>query len=122
MRIGDDIIPKARPRTYGKKKKKPAFNPNEPIRLRLPREGEILGVVDQRLGFGKTRILCADKKVRVCRVPGKLRRRVRVYQGTFCIIKPWVVQSDERGDIVYTYTNYQAELMQSKGYLKDLEF
>ncbi len=113
---GDDII--FRPKF---KKKKTAPDPNVPVRLNLPRGGEVLGVIDQRLGFGKTRVICADKKVRVCRVPGKLRRRVSTYEGTFCIVKPWEVQGDIKGDIIYTYTRYQAELMQTKGYLKALE-
>ncbi|MCK4926953.1 MAG: translation initiation factor IF-1A [Candidatus Aenigmarchaeota archaeon] len=92
-----------------------------PIRLRLPRTGEVLGVIDQRLGFGKTRVICADKLVRVCRVPGKLRRSVSTYEGNFCIVRPWEVESDRKGDIIYTYTRHQAELMHTKGYLKDLE-
>ncbi|MCK5594249.1 MAG: translation initiation factor eIF-1A [Candidatus Aenigmarchaeota archaeon] len=104
-----------------RKGKKPAFDPTQPIRLRLPRNGELLGVVDQRLGFGKTRVICSDKKIRVCRVPGKLRRSVSAYEGTFCIVKPWEVQSDEKGDVIYTYTRHQAALMQTKGYLKELE-
>ncbi|MCK4927839.1 MAG: translation initiation factor IF-1A [Candidatus Aenigmarchaeota archaeon] len=109
------------PRKFFKKKKKPAFDPSIPIRLRLPRTGEVLGVIDQRLGFGKTRVICSDKLVRVCRVPGKLRRSVSTYEGNFCIVRPWEVESDQKGDIIYTYTRHQAELMHTKGYLKDLE-
>ncbi len=111
-------------KSFGKKKKptRPTNTNEGNVRLNLPKSGEMFGVVDQRLGFGKTRVICADKNVRVCRVPGKLRRRVRVYPGTFCIIRPWEVQSEEKGDIIYTYKSHQAEILQSKGYLKDLEF
>jgi len=54
-------------------------------------------------------------------VPGKLRRSVSAYEGTFCIVRPWEVESDEKGDVIYTFTRHQAALMQTKGYLKELE-
>lgn len=92
-----------------------------PQRVRLPRGREMIGVVDQRLGFGKMRVLCADRKLRICRIPGKFRRRLWVKTGDFVVMEPWEIQSDEKGDIVYKYTHFQALALQRKGLLKSLE-
>lgn len=105
---------------FGKKKKKNAGG-EAPVRIQMPREGEVLGLIDQRLGFGKTRVICADKKVRICRVPGKYRRRIWVRVGTFVIVRPWEVQSDERGDLIYSYNKHQEAVLQSRGVLKGFE-
>ena len=42
--------------------------------LRMPREGEILGVVIGTLGGGRLMVSCKDGKERMCRIPGKIRR------------------------------------------------
>ncbi len=101
--------------------KKPVVDPNAPIRLRLPKGKEMLGIVDQRMGFGKMRVVCADRNVRLCRIPGKFRRRLWVRTGNFVIIVPWEIQGDTKGDIIYKYTKAQADALQRKGLLKGLE-
>ena len=39
--------------------------------IRLPKEGEILGVVIGTLGGGRLAVACKDGKDRICRIPGK---------------------------------------------------
>ncbi|MBW6451342.1 MAG: translation initiation factor eIF-1A [DPANN group archaeon] len=96
-------------------------DPTLPQRVRTPRNNELLGIIEQRLGFGKLRVVCSDKKIRICRVPGKYRKRMWLREETYVIVVPWDVQSDERGDIIYKYTKYQVPQLQEKGYLKNLE-
>ena len=43
-------------------------------RVKLPRGKEVMGIIEQRLGGNKMRVDCFDGKVRICRVPGRLRR------------------------------------------------
>ncbi len=93
----------------------------EVVRVRTPRSGEFLGIVEQRLGFGKMRVICADKNVRVCRIPGKYRRRLWVKAGYVVLVKPWETQSDIRGDIIFKYRPAQVKWLRSRGFLKGLE-
>jgi translation initiation factor 1A len=90
-------------------------------RIRTPRDNEVLGVVESRLGFGKMRIICADKKIRICRVPGRFKRRLWVKVNFIVIVKPWEIQGDKKGDIIYVYRKAQVEWLRNKGFLEKLE-
>lgn len=69
------------------------------------------------LGGDKVRVDCKDGKERICRIPGKLRKRVWIKREDVVAIKPWKVQTEERGDIVWRYTKNQVGLLKKKGYL-----
>ncbi len=84
------------------------------FRLRKPRAGEIFGIVTQMLGGSRMRVDCKDGKERICRIPGKIGRRVWIKVGDVVLIKPWSVQSDERGDISYRYSSLQVEQLRKK--------
>jgi len=92
----------------------------EIARIRTPKAGQIFGIVEARLGYGHMRVAGADKKVRVCRVPGALRRQLWIKVGDIVLIEPWKYQSDEKADIVYKYTRTQAEWLRNRGFLKEL--
>ena len=64
---------------------------------------------------------CSDGKRRLCRVPGRLKRRLWIREGDYVIVEPWEVQGDERGDIIWKYKPVQVEILRKKGYLKWLE-
>lgn len=81
----------------------------EVIRVPLPKDNQVFGIVEQALGSGWMDVRCSDGKVRRCRIPGKLRRRMWIRVGDVVIVQPWEVQSDERGDIVYRYTKTQVD-------------
>lgn len=86
---------------------------NEEI-LRCPfpnrKEGEMFGVADQLLGASRIKIMCADGKSRMGRIPGKIRKRMWIREGDLVIIKPWEFQ-DDKGDILYRYTKTQASYL-----------
>ncbi len=91
---------------------------DEVIRVRLPKEGQLFGgVIEQALGSGGWMdVRCEDGKVRRCRIPGKLKRRMWMRVGDVVIVQPWPVQSDERGgDIVYRYTKTQVDWLLRRG-------
>ncbi len=89
------------------KKKKP-FNPELQFqRLRLPMNDEILGRVIKLLGATKFSVNCADGNERICGVPGRFKRRFLIRLNDVVIIKPWIVQTNERGDIIYKYSFFE---------------
>ena len=92
----------------------------EEIRVRLPKGRQVLGIVEIRLGYGKSRVICSDGKTRICRVPGALKRRLWVRPDSFVLVEPWEDEGDRKGDILYIYRANQANWLKRKGYLKNL--
>jgi len=92
----------------------------EEIRVRLPKGRQVLGVVEVRLGYGKSRVICTDGKTRICRVPGALKRRLWVRPDYFVLVEPWEIEGDKKGDILYIYKKNQVAWLKRKGYLKSL--
>lgn len=92
----------------------------EIARTKLPKEGELLAIIIEALGSDRMRAECDDGLTRICRIPGKMRKRIWVRLGDLVMVEPWKVQSHERADIVWKYTRTQAGWMQRKGYLKKI--
>ena len=72
--------------------------------LKLPLQGEVLGKVARIAGATKFLVKCTDDKERLCSIPGRLRRRFWIKENDIVIVRPWVVQTDERGDIIWRYS------------------
>ena len=90
-------------------------------RTPMPRDGQVLGVCDQRLGGSHLRVRCLDGKTRICRIPGRLKRTLWVRENDVLLIEPWELGGDAKGDVVFKYRTIQAEVLRRKGYLKALE-
>ncbi|MAG45401.1 MAG: translation initiation factor eIF-1A [Nanoarchaeota archaeon] len=90
-------------------------------RVKLPREKQHFGVVDQRLGASRMRVRCLDGKNRICRIPGRLKRRLWVREGDLVLVEEWDLGGDEKGDIVFKYRPSQIDWLKRKGHLKQLE-
>jgi len=86
--------------------------------VKLPKEGEILGVVTGTLGGGRLHVQCKDGKERVCRIPGKIRRNIWVRDGDIVVIVPWEIGGDKKGDIVWRYNKMQAEWLRRQGHIQ----
>ena len=91
------------------------------IRVRTPGRGEILGIIQPNLGGSRVQVRCIDGFARICRIPGKFKKRVWVKVGGVVLITPWEVQSNERGDIIWTYTKAQEAWLDRKGFLKGFD-
>ncbi len=85
--------------------------------LVYPRQGEVLGVVTKLLGFDRIMVKCQDGAERLCRIRGKMKRRVWIREGDIVIVSPWEFQTDKRGDVVWRYTHSQADTLRRKGIL-----
>ena len=91
------------------------------VRVRLPRKGQLLGEVLQLLGDRRMSIQCTDGFTRLCRIPGKIRKRVWIKEGNIVLLEPWEVQTKERGDVLWRYTYQQADWLRTHGYLEGLD-
>ena len=103
---------------------KPYNRPEENLevfRVRLPRGKETLGILEQRLGASRMRVRCLDGKTRVCRVPGRLKRRLWVREGDVLLIEPWELGGGDKGDVIFKYKSGQVIWLKKSGYLKQLE-
>ncbi len=99
------------------RKKKSKGRSEGPIRVKTPWKGQVLGIIEERLGNRRSKVRCADGHIRICRIPGRVRRRMWTHEGDIVIIEPWSVQTEERGDLILTYSKPQIEWLQKKGYL-----
>ncbi len=89
------------------------------IRVPIPKGKQMFAVVEQRLGYSKMYVRCADGKIRIGRIPGKFARRLWVREGDLVLIEPWPVQGDKKCDIIYRYTAAQKEWLIRQGYLPE---
>lgn len=102
----------------GKKKFEPTPEEIEVARIRTPRQNEVFGIVEMMLGADKIRAKCDDGNTRICRIPGRLRKRVWIKTGDLILIEPWKIQTNERGDVIFRYTSTQANWLGRKGFIK----
>ncbi len=95
-------------------------NPEEQqvvTRARLPKNNEVIGIIEQRLGGNKMMVACLDGKSRNCRVPGRLKRELWLRPGDVVIIELWELDK-EKGDVIFKYRPNQVEWLKQQGYLK----
>jgi len=99
-----------------------AENPEEDFRhLKIPRGKETFGIVEQRLGASRIRVRCLDGKTRVCRIPGRLKRKLWVREGDTVIVEPWEFGGEDKGDIIFKYRPNQVNYLKRSGYLKEMQ-
>ncbi len=91
------------------------------VRVRTPKreKGEMFAIAEQLLGASKIRVVCADGKTRLGRIPGKLRRRMWIREGDLLIIVPWEFQ-DEKANVVWRYTKTQSTYLSRQGRIPKL--
>ena len=103
------------------RKKAPVnFDPQVEIRrTRMPQGDEQLAIVIQMLGHDRVRAKSQDGLVRVCRIRGKMKKRVWIRQGDVIMIIPWDFQSDRKADVVWRYTHAQADFLKRRGLISE---
>jgi translation initiation factor 1A len=99
----------------GKRKEKTEGNLEKMV---LPASTDVLGIASQILGAERILVKCQDGKERLCRVRGKLKRRVWIREGDIVLVSPWDFQPDTRGDIFWRYRKNQTEWLRKNDYLK----
>lgn len=113
----------------GKPKK---FDPNQGMsaeeiykqevrRIKMPRGKETFGILEQRLGGSRVRVRCLDGQTRVCRIPGRLKKRLWVREGDLLLVEPWELMGDQKGDVIFKYRKNQVDYLRKKGYLEEID-
>jgi translation initiation factor 1A len=97
--------------------KKKVLSESELSELVVPSVNDVLGVATKLLGFDRIMVKCQDGNERLCRIRGKMKRRVWIRVGDVVLVSPWDFQTAQRGDIFWRYTRSQAEMLRRKGYL-----
>lgn len=90
------------------------------IRVRLPRHGELIGLIDQRVGGSRMLVKCNDGKVRNCKVPGRLRRALWIREGDYVIVLPWEFDN-EKGDILFKYGPNEIRVLRERKLLTAID-
>lgn len=90
-------------------------------RTKLPRGNQTLGILEERLGGSRARVKCLDGKTRICRIPGRLKRRLWVRPADILLIEPWELSGDEKGDIIFKYRPTQIDVLKRQGLLEKLQ-
>jgi translation initiation factor 1A len=97
--------------------KRKVINEESLANMLYPSKNDVLGVATKMLGFDRVMVKCQDGHERLCRVRGKLKRRVWIRDGDIVLVSPWDFQSDTRGDIFWRYRKNQTEQLRLKGFL-----
>lgn len=105
-------------------KKKPTPNKDEEqpaFRVRTPKnDKETIGVIEQLLGNRRMLAKCIDQKIRMCRIPGKIRTQLKLHEGDYILIQKWEIEKDTKGDVLLKYTPREVEWLKNKGFIKGI--
>ena len=94
--------------------------PSMPVRVRLPRQGEIIGVITHGLGGNRMKVHCVDGKIRNCRVPGRYKRSLWLIPKDVVLIELWEYDKD-KGDVIFKYNPAAVNQLRKRGLLTDLK-
>ena len=86
--------------------------------IHVPQEYEVLGISEKLLGYDRIMVRCQDGATRLCRIRGKMKRKVWIRLNDIVLVSPWDFQSDKRGDITYRYKRNQEDWLRNNGYEK----
>jgi len=79
----------------------------------VPEDNEVYGFVENMLGANRLKVECFDGEERICRIPGRMQKKVWIEEEDIVIVEPWDWQ-DEKGDIVYRYTKQQVQVLKDE--------
>ena len=93
----------------------------EKMRLRLPKKhnNEMFALAERLVGGSRMNVICADGKSRLARIPGRMKRRMKVRAGDLLIIQPWEIQ-DEKADVVYRYFKTQSSILSRRNLIPEV--
>lgn len=94
-----------------------AAQPEVITRVKTPYGKEMFGIVESTLGNNTLQVRCQDNKMRICRIPGRMRKRIWMNIGDVVIMEPAAIQGDKRGEIVFKYRNSEVEWLRRRNLL-----
>lgn len=103
------------------KPKKKSEEEQEILKVRTPKnDREVIGVIEQLLGNRRMRVKCTDLKERLCRIPGKIRERLKLKEGEYVLVQKWEIEGDKKGDVLYRYLPREVEWLKKTGFIKGI--
>ena len=84
----------------------------------MPASDDMLGMAVKLMGFDRVLMECPDGYRHLCRIRGKMKRRVWVGQDDVVLTLPWNFQSDKRSDVIWRCTRAQVDILRKKDILK----
>ncbi len=87
------------------------------VRVRLPRDKEVLGIVIGLMGGSRMRVTCKDGKDRMCRIPGRMKNKVWVKEGDVVLVEPYEIEADKKADVVWRYNPIQARWLKENHHI-----
>jgi translation initiation factor 1A len=84
--------------------------------LVMPQQGELLGRVVKISGGNQVIVACVDGLTRLCRIRGKMKRRMWIRERDIVLISPWDFDN-KRADIIWRYIKDHAEWLENNGYM-----
>ena len=66
-------------------------------------------------------VKCFDGHSRVCRVPGRLKRRLWLRESDVVLVEPWEYEPNEKGDVLFKYSKAEEQWLKKKGFIKITE-
>ena len=84
--------------------------------LVLPQAGEILGRVLKISGGNQVIVQCVDGMTRLCRIRGKMKRRMWIRERDIVLVSPWDFDN-KRADIIWRYIKDHADWLENNGYM-----
>jgi len=87
-----------------------------PTRVRLPRNGEVIGIILQRLGGNRMEVKCTDGKTRNCRVPGRFKRSLWLRPKDVVLVETWE-HDDGKADVIFKYHSSAINQLRKRGLL-----
>ena len=85
--------------------------------LVMPEQGEILGRVIKLTGGDQVVVKCTDGETRMCRIRGKLKRRMWIRERDIVLVSPWDFDN-RKADILWRYIRAHADWLDANKYLK----
>jgi len=84
-------------------KKKTTQSQHNIRKARRPTQNELFAVVKEMSGGSRMVAMCEDGKMRMIRIGGRFKKRMWCRENDLILVRPWVVQSDAKADLVYRY-------------------
>ncbi len=66
------------------------------------------------------RVRCFDGKIRICRIPGRMKRKLWVREGDLVLAEPWELGGADKADIIFKYKPTQVDWLRRRGVIKEV--
>ncbi len=103
-----------------KKKLADLQNADAPVRARMPKGDEFIGIVEKRLGGSRMYVRGTDGNEIMARVPGRAKKFLWIREGDIVLLQPWELDKD-KADLIYKYKPNEIKALDKKGIMASFE-